>query len=299
MRSLRDWRFAILPLALGVWLLGNRATAQRGATQNDSFRFVILGDRTGEAEPGVYERVWQEAATENPAFVLSVGDSIQGLNDATAEAEWRQFEQILTPYRRFPLFLAPGNHDIWSARSATLFQKHAAHLAQPPHPAHYGFDYSQTHFTILDNSRSDSLLPEELQFLQTDLEAHKDQPVKFIVSHRPSWLVDAMFQNPRSRLHQLAKQYGIQYVIAGHLHQMLDIDLEGVTYLSMASAGGHLRGTMQYRDGWFFGYALVGVRGQAVDFHIKELKPPQGQGRVTELKDWLRAGRALTTAPGR
>lgn len=290
MRSLRYWLFAILPLALGIWLLGNRAAAQRAATQNGSFRFVILGDRTGEAEPGVYERVWQEAATENPAFVLSVGDSIQGLNDATAEAEWRQFEEILTPYRRFPLFLAPGNHDIWSARSATLFQKHAAHPAQPPHLAHYGFDYAQAHFTILDNSRSDSLPPEELQFLQTDLEAHKDQPVKFIVSHRPSWLVDAMFQNPRSRLHQLAKQYGVQYVIAGHLHQMLDIDLEGVTYLSMASAGGHLRGTMQYRDGWFFGYALVGVRGQAVDFHIKELKPPQGQGRVTELKDWRRAG---------
>jgi hypothetical protein len=61
----------------------------------------------------------------------------------------------------------------------------------------------------------------------------------------------------------------------------------------MPSAGGHLRGTQQYRDGWFFGYALVGVRGKAVDFHIKELKPPQGQGRVTELKDWLRAGGAL------
>ena len=276
MRSLRNWRFAILPLRWGL------AAGQPGRPQKESFQFVILGDRTGETQPGIYERVWQEAAAENPAFVLSVGDSIQGLNDATAEAEWRQFEQILTPYRRFPLFLAPGNHDIWSARSEALFQKYAAHRPQPT--SHYSFDYSQAHFTILDNSRSDSLSPEELQFLETDLEAHKDQPVKFIVSHRPSWLVDAMFQNPRFRLHQLAKKYGVQYVIAGHLHQMLDVDLEGVKYLSMASAGGHLRGTEQYRDGWFFGYALVGVRGQAVDFHIKELKPPQGQGRVTELE---------------
>ena len=302
MRSLRDWRFAILPLALWVWLLGSRAAAQK-----DSFQFVILGDRTGEAQPGVYERVWQEAAAANPAFVLSVGDSIQGLNDATSESEWRQFEQILAPYRRFKLFLAPGNHDIWSAPSEMLFQKYAArlsqlpHLAQPPHLAHYSFDYSRAHFTILDNSRSDSLPPEELQFLQTDLEAHKDQPLKFIVSHRPSWLVDAMLQNPRFPLHQLAKKYGVRYVIAGHLHQMLGIDLEGVSYVSMASAGGHLRGTEQYGDGWFFGYALVGVRGQAVDFHIKELKSPQGRGRVTEPKDWLRAGGALntTTTPGR
>ncbi len=296
MRSLRNWRFAILPMALGVWLLGSQAAAQRAATEHDSFQFVILGDRTGETEPGVYERVWQEAAAEDPAFVLTVGDSIQGLSDATAEAEWRQLERILIPYRRFTLYLTPGNHDIWSARSEALFRKYAAHLAQlpdraqPPHLPHYSFDYSQAHFTILDNSRSDSFSPEELQFLQMDLQAHKDQPVKFIVSHRPSWLIDAMFQNPRFRLHELAKQYGVQYVVAGHLHQMLDIDLEGVKYVSMPSAGGHLRGTMQYRDGWFFGYALVVVHGQAVDFHIKELKPPLGQGRVTELKDWRKAG---------
>jgi UDP-2,3-diacylglucosamine pyrophosphatase LpxH len=301
MRSPRNWRFAILPLALWVWLLGSRAAAQRDAAQNGSFHFVILGDRTGETVPGVYQRVWQEAAAEDPAFVLSVGDSIQGLNDPTAETEWRQFQQIVTPYRRFPLYLAPGNHDIWSVHSAMLFQRYAAHPPRPTHSVHYSFDYAQAHFTILDNSRSDSLSEDELRFLQTDLEAHKDRPVKFIVSHRPSWLIDAMFQNPRSRLHQLAKEYGVQYVVAGHLHQMLEVDLEGVKYLSMASAGGHLRGTEQYRDGWFFGYALVCVHGQAVDFHIKELKTPQGQGRITELQDWRKAGEApsMTTAPGR
>jgi len=287
MRRLRNW---LLPVACAVGLLCIGAAAQRATVPNDSFQFVILGDRTGETEPGVYERVWQEAAAENPAFVLSVGDSIQGLNDATAETEWRQLEQILIPYRRFPLFLTPGNHDIWSARSEALFRKHAPNPSQPLRLAHYSFDHAQVHFTILDNSRTDSLPPEEWQFLETDLEAHKDQPVKFIVSHRPSWLVDAMFQNPGSRLHQLAKKYGVQFVIAGHVHQMLDVELEGVEYVSMVSAGGHLRGTMQYRDGWFFGYGLVAVRGKTADLHIRELKPPQGQGRVTELQDWRKAG---------
>jgi hypothetical protein len=99
-----------------------------------------------------------------------------------------------------------------------------------------------------------------------------------------------MFQNPRFRLHQLAKKYGVHYVIAGHLHQMLDVDLEGVNYVSMASAGGHLRGTEQYQDGWFFGYALIGVRGADIDFHVKELPAPQGLGRITQLSDWRKAG---------
>ena len=279
MRSARYWRFAVLAAVLWAWLLSDRAAAQK-----DSFQFVILGDRTGDAQPGIYERVWQEAAAEDPAFVVSVGDSIEGSRDSTAEAEWLQVEQILAPYRRYPLLLAPGNHDIWSARSETLFQKHAAHAL------HYSFDREQVHVTVLDNSRSEELSAGELLFLEKDLQAHKDQPVKFIVFHRPSWLLDAMFQNPHFAVHQLAKKYGVRYVIAGHLHQMLEVDLDGVTYLSMASSGGHLRGTERYQDGWFFGYALAGVRGKEIDFHIKELKSPWGQGRITEPKDWRKAG---------
>src|SRR5438105_2485237 len=93
----------------------------------DSFQFVILGDRTGEAQPGVFEQVWSEAAAQNPAFLVSVGDNIEGDNDGTAEAEWRAWEKIVAPYRRFPLYLTPGNHDIWSERSAQLYRRYAAH----------------------------------------------------------------------------------------------------------------------------------------------------------------------------
>jgi len=114
--------------------------------------------------------------------------------------------------------------------------------------------------------------------------------VKFIVSHRPSWLMDVMFANPNFAVHRLAKKYGVQYVIAGHVHEMLHVGLDGVTYLSMASAGGHLRASKRYEDGWFFGYALVEVNGRDVRFKIKELNPPHGLGRVTRPEDWGRAG---------
>ncbi|MDQ6705395.1 MAG: metallophosphoesterase, partial [Acidobacteriota bacterium] len=94
-----------------------------GAVNQDSFHFVILGDRTGDAQPGVYERVWKDLAAGNPAFVVSVGDSIQGLIDETAEAEWQDLKRILHPFRRFVIYLAPGNHDIWSDKSQALFEK--------------------------------------------------------------------------------------------------------------------------------------------------------------------------------
>jgi 3',5'-cyclic-AMP phosphodiesterase len=86
-----------------------------------AFHFILLGDRTGEAQPGVWEQVWKQTAAENPAFVLGVGDIIEGLDDATAESQWREAKRTLAPYARIPLYLAPGNHDIWSPVSEKLF----------------------------------------------------------------------------------------------------------------------------------------------------------------------------------
>ena len=255
-----------------------------GAPAPDSFRFAILGDRTGEAQRGVYEQVWKELAAESPSFVVSVGDTIQGMSDTTAEAEWQQAGRIFQLFRRYPLYLAPGNHDVWSPASERLFQQYAAHSL------HYSFDYGQAHFTILDNSRSEELPARELVFLEADLKAHAGQPVKTIVMHRPSWLVDVALRNPDFALHQLARRYGVQYVVAGHVHQLLRLELEGVTYVSMPSSGGQLRLSGLYQDGWFFGHALVEVHAKSIDVQIRETGPPHGQGRMTKLTDWGVAG---------
>jgi hypothetical protein len=90
----------------------------------------------------------------------------------------------------------------------------------------------------------------------------------------------------------MAQKYGVQYVIAGHIHQMLHFNLDGVTYVSMPSSGGHLRGSKAYEDGWFFGHALVSFDGQAGQFQIHEAGPPHGKSRVTNLADWGMLGLA-------
>lgn len=249
------------------------------APPEESFRFVILGDRTGEAQAGVFEKVWQQVDAAHPAFVVTMGDSIQGLRDATAEAEWQEFAKIVAPYRRYKLFLTPGNHDIWSSASEQLFQKHAGHAP------HYSFDYAQAHFTVLDNSRSDELPAGEMTFLEEDLKAHAEQPVKFILMHRPSWIFNALMRNTEFPLHQLAKKYGVRSVVAGHVHEMLHYNLEGIDYVSMVSSGGHLRASGKYEDGWFFGYAAVDIRKNEPIWSIQSV-----DGRSTTLKEWGPAG---------
>ena len=55
------------------------------------FHFMLLGDRIGDARKEiVYERIWRELAADAVNAVLSSGDTIQGSNNALAEAEWRE-----------------------------------------------------------------------------------------------------------------------------------------------------------------------------------------------------------------
>jgi predicted phosphodiesterase len=245
-----------------------------------AFHFAMLGDRTGGAVPGVYEEAWRETHRDRPDFVISVGDTIEGGNDRNLDAEWQQIVHILAPYRRYRLFLTPGNHDVWSVASAQAFEKYSKRQL------HYSFDYRQAHFTVLDNSRSDTMPDEELAYLNKDLQVHQKKPIKFIFSHRPSWILQVVLGNREVPLHRLAKRYGVKYVIAGHVHEMLHFDLDGVTYLSVASSGGHLRGSKRYEDGWFFQHTLVTVRDNSVNFEIKELDPPFGRSRITHPADW-------------
>jgi UDP-2,3-diacylglucosamine pyrophosphatase LpxH len=249
-------------------------------------RFAILGDRTGSVQAGVFEQVWKEVDAERPAFVVGVGDTIEGLHDETAKTEWQEVEKILRPYKKYPLFLAAGNHDVWSATSERLFQE------QTGHPVHYSFDRGAVHFTVLDNSRGDQLPDAELDFLEADLKEHAKPVVKFILMHRPSWLFQLALKSPNFRLHQLAREYRVRYVIAGHVHQLMHGELEGVTYLAMPSAGGHLRNSAAYEDGWFFGHTLAEVSGSDVRLQIEELKAPNGQGRVSKPEDWTLLGLA-------
>jgi hypothetical protein len=260
--------------------LAGAAVLLFGQASAAPLRFVILGDRMGEAVAGKYEAVWKAIEAEKPAFVVGVGDSIQGGNDAAAARQWAEFEQIRKPFRGIPFFPVPGNHDVWNRASAALYVKHAGH------PLHYSFDRGPVHFTMLDNSRSNELPAGELAFLEEDLKAHPDQPVKLIVSHRPSWLLSVILRNSNFPLARMAAKYGVKYVVAGHVHEMMHLTLDGVEYISAPSAGGHLRASEKYEDGWFFGYTVATVRGTEIDFEIHELPAPHGEGRVTPLSEW-------------
>ena len=255
-------------------LLGLLAIAGWSAAgePRNNFRFSILGDRTGDAEPRVYEQVWRDLDRWHPDFVINVGDTIQGGNDAAAEAEWQALRPIWLRYK-YPQFFTPGNHDIWSALSRKIYEKETGH------PAFYGFNYQDTHFTVLDNSQTENLSDQQMEFLQRDLEQNKDREPKFVLFHKPFWLIPVKFQSSQFPFHQLVKKYGVRYVISGHGHQFVRAGLDGVVYLEAGSSGAKLKG-QGFERGWFFGQILTHVNGSKVEMTVQEVGAPFGQGRA-------------------
>ncbi len=250
----------------------------RGASESkNDFRFSILGDRTGDADAQIYERVWQEMGQFSPDFVINVGDTIQGGNDATAEAEWRALHSVWDKYKR-PQYFTPGNHDIWSAASRRTFEK------QTGHPAFYGFNYQGAHFTVLDNSQTENLSEEQMGFLDRDLAANKDRDPKFVFFHKPFWLVPVMFKSSEFPFHQLIKKYGVRYVISGHGHQYKRLEQDGIVYIEAGSSGGKLKGA-GFNNGWFFGQIFTRVKGSNVEMTVKEINPPLGQGHLVKWEE--------------
>jgi hypothetical protein len=219
-------------VALAFLLLGLSLPAPQ-APPND-FHFSILGDRTGSAAPEIYGRIWREIDLLGPAFVINVGDTIQGGHDERAESDWQQVLPVMDRYKRYPLFLVPGNHDIWSDHSRRLFEKYAGR--KPP----YSFSYQNAHFIVLDNSQTTTLGDDQHEFLERDLRANRDRRPKFVFFHKPYWLAPLRLGSGEFRLHQLAREYGVDYVISGHTHNFARLTREGVTYMIVGSSGANL-----------------------------------------------------------
>jgi predicted phosphodiesterase len=265
------WRPLVL-LILAVF-----ARAQAPGPAND-FRFSIVGDRTGSAVPGVYEQVWREIDRLHPAFVINVGDTIQGTDDETVESQWRTIGALLAPYRQYPFYYVAGNHDIWSAFSRKVFERETGRRAT------YSFNRQDAHFVVLDNSGSLDLGFSQLQFLEADLKANRQRRPKFVFFHQSFWLIFLKFQSREFPLHRLAREYGVDYVITGHAHFFARMVRDGIVYMQMGSSGAKI--VPDFAQGVFYQHASVEVRGAGARIRIKELDAPFGRGRSFAAEDW-------------
>ena len=134
---------------------------------------------------------------------------------------------------------------------------------------------------MAETGRGDELPATELDFIEHELEANKDAPLKFVFFHKPAWT---------GRIHQLAVKYKVTAVVSGHGHKFQHKVVDGVRYMEVGSSGGTMRGKLVrgegFREGCFYHHVWVTVEGTRVTFTVKEIDGQYGQGRIFDAADW-------------
>src|SRR5688572_9340819 len=90
----------------------NPWTHLRLNAEPESFHFVVTSDRTGGHRARIFSQAVEQINLLQPAFVLSVGDLIEGYtkDHAKIKEEWKEF-QSYTNKLQMPFFYVSGNHD--------------------------------------------------------------------------------------------------------------------------------------------------------------------------------------------
>lgn len=219
----------------------------------DDFYFAIVTDRTGGARTGIFPAAMDKLNLLEPAFVVSVGDFIEGYteNAIQLEKEWDEFEKFVSRLET-PFFYTPGNHDMSNALMAQTWQQRFG-------PSFYHFTYKGVLFLSLNSELfgmvedPDTAVPgpwrqqEQMDFVRDVLAEFTDVRWTVVLVHQPLWgpspgrKINADWLTVEELLGK--RNYT---VFAGHYHQYAKTRRHSRSYITLATTGGssQLRGPM-------------------------------------------------------
>ena len=228
-------------------------------SDDESFTFAVLGDRTGGQPSGV--KVLAQAVDEinllEPDLVMTVGDLVQGYNQ---QVEWliqmREYRGIMDSLL-MPWFPVAGNHDIYWRGVGKPPGEHESNYEQHFAPLWYAFEHKNAWFIVLysdegnpetgekaiGKAASQVMSHRQLAWLKGTLEKTVDADHVFVFLHHPRWL-KGNYGDDWSKVHEaLVKAGNVKAVFAGHIHRMrYDGPYDGIEYITLATTGGSQSG---------------------------------------------------------
>ncbi|ANI79497.1 metallophosphoesterase family protein [Sphingobium sp. EP60837] len=119
-------------------------TAKDFAGGKDEFRFAVIGDRTGQHRPGVFEDALRKVNGLRPDFIINIGDLIEGNSEdlRQIDAEWKEVESA-TAGLDMPFFYVPGNHDLTNDVQLKEWRRRIG-------ADYYSFTYKNVLFLVLN-----------------------------------------------------------------------------------------------------------------------------------------------------
>ena len=229
----------------------------------EDFNFAVVSDRTGGHRKGIFPMAMDKLNLVQPAFVVSVGDLIEGYTDnpQVLEQEWTELQQFVGKLE-MPFFYVPGNHDMSNEVMAETWQQKFG-------PSYYHFRYRDVLFLALNSELFGMVhnpreplpgpwqLDEQMAWAEQVLADNPDARWTFVLVHQPLW--DWPQVHPQWERMQALLADRPHTVFAGHLHQYTLHRRNDSNYITLATTGGgsDLRGPDR---GEFDQVALVQMR---------------------------------------
>lgn len=249
----------------------------------DTFHFVIFGDRTGGPPEGI--RVLAQAVQDtnllDPDLVMTVGDLVQGYNgNELWEKQMREYRETMAGLRR-PWFPVAGNHDIYWRGDGRPATEHEANYEKHFGPLWYWFEHKQCGFLILHSDEGDPAAPAaprdygqpaqqkfsetQLAWVRAALAEMKPLRHVFVFMHHPRWAPDIYPGSNWTEVHSLLRANGnVRACFAGHIHRLRhDGVKDGIEYMALAATGGSIPGNFP-GVGYLHHFNVVTVRPEGI-----------------------------------
>lgn len=259
--------------------------------KSTEYKFVVLPDKKGGDENGVFERAIQEINRLAPDFVINVGDLIGGYYTDVKYCE-RDWTDILERLKALdaPFFFVGGNHDLTNQLQTEDFRNRFG-------ASYYSFCIDPDLFIILDSEEHDGRDISEAQvaYFKNILDGWNGRHI-YVFMHSPLW-----FPQNHGGYEDIAPMLnGHDYtVFSGHTHQYYYEERNGMDHFIVATAGGdsERRGTLM---GEFDHLMLVSARDgrpAIANIPIGTLVPNDIVDKSTmPLVNWM-ASRKYVTCP--
>ncbi len=138
-----------------------------------NFSFAVVTDLYSGYRKGVFEVAAAELGLLRPAFVMTIGDQIEGGTEdkARLNAEWDEFDARLSAIHA-PYFHVGGNHDLTNLAQRQVFEARYGRR-------YYHFLYKGVLFLVLDTEDYPAARMAEIYRLRDDyLQTSKTDPKK-------------------------------------------------------------------------------------------------------------------------
>lgn len=211
-------------------LPGNKPWTDQ-AFRNDArdFQFVIMSDRTGGMQPGVFAEAVRKVNLLQPEFVMSIGDLIDGYteDEGLVREQWEEFDAIVRQLE-MPFFYLPGNHDISNVSMHRQWQERLG-------PAYYHFVYGNVLFLCLNTEPHCRIDDEQVASFRKAIDENPEVRWTFIFLHRPLWAYGQQGGLEKITGHLDQRPFT---VFSGHDHAYRKSERDGNTYITLATTGG-------------------------------------------------------------